>query len=457
MRLHVIHVTALIALVAGPAAANDFETLRPRNWHQWRGPNADGVAPHGDPPVEWSEESNLRWKVAVPGSGSASPIVWQDRIFVLTAVPTDQAGDKAAAAPEADAPAAEQEPRRGRRPGGFGGGRAPTNVHQFTILCLDRETGRTLWEQVANAEVPHEGGHQTNTFASGSPTTDGRFVYASFGSRGIFCYDMEGNLQWERDLGDMRTRNAFGEGASPKLEGDTLLVPWDQEEQSALYALDARTGETRWQVDRDEATTWATPLVVEHDGRRQIVMNGRRARGYDFESGDLLWECGGQASNPIACPITHEGLVYCMTGHQGNAVFAIPLGAAGNITGTADVAWQRTDTGPYIASPVLYGGILYVTKSRDAALSRLDPRTGAPLDGLTRLPGLGTLYASPVAAADRLYYTDRDGTTLVIAHGAELKVLTTNKLGEGIDASPAIVGKQMFLRGARHLYCVEAR
>lgn len=445
---------ALIALVVAPAAANDFENLRPRNWHQWRGPGADGVAPHGDPPVEWSEDNNIRWKVAVPGSGSASPIVWQDRIFILTAIPTDQTPGRAAAA--GGGGSRPEQSRPARRGGGASALPAPANVHQFAILCLDRNTGATIWQQSAHAEVPHEGRHQSNTFASGSAITDGRFVYASFGSRGIYCYDRDGDLQWKRDLGDMQTRNGFGEGASPALHGDTLLVPWDQEANSAFYALDAATGETRWQVERDEVSTWATPLVVEHAGRTQVITNGtRRARSYDFATGELIWECGGQVTNPIPSPVARDGLAWCMTGYQGNAVYAIPLDATGDLTGTDRVAWHRTDTGPYIASPTLYGDILYVTKSRDAVLTRLDPTTGEPIGGQTRLPGLGTLYASPVAAADRIYYTDRDGTTLVLAHGPHLKVLATNNLGEGIDASPAIVGKQMFLRGARHLYCVE--
>jgi outer membrane protein assembly factor BamB len=215
------------------------------HWHQWRGPEADGVAPHGDPPLEWSEDKNVRWKVEIPGKGSATPIVWKDRVIVLTSIETDRKAEGAAPSREGG--------RRGG--GGFGGGPVPENLHQFVVLCLDRDTGKTLWRHVAAEELPHEGLHSTNTYASGSPITDGESIFASFGSRGIYCLDMDGKQRWKRDLGDMQTRNGFGEGGSPALHGDTLVVNWDHEGQSFIAALDGRSGETRWQVDRDERTT----------------------------------------------------------------------------------------------------------------------------------------------------------------------------------------------------------
>jgi outer membrane protein assembly factor BamB len=323
------------------------------------------------------------------------------------------------------------------------------------VLCLDRNSGRELWRQVAAEEVPHEGGHETNTHASGSPVTDGKHLYVSFGSRGVYCYDLDGNLQWKRDLGRMETRNDFGEGSSPALYQDTLVIPWDHEGQSFIIALDARTGETRWKVDRDEPTTWATPLIVPYKGRVQVITNGtNRVRSYDLNTGQVIWECGGQAQNPIATPVTDGSIVYCMTGHRGYAVYAIPLGVTGDVTDTDKVLWHREDAGSYVSSPVLYKGQLYFTKGREGVIVSLDAKTGEPIIPQQRLPGAKSLYASPVAAADRIYFTDRDGTTIVIRHGSELQVLATNKLPEGIDASPAIIGKEMFLRGAEHLYCI---
>jgi outer membrane protein assembly factor BamB len=451
----------LLCAVAGlgviSAVAAEPDAARLSNWHQWRGPLATGTAPQGNPPVEWSDTKNVRWKVEIPGKGSASPIVWNDRVFVLTAVPTGKAGEKqAAAAGQKSDQKAEQGGNR-RRGGGFGQAAQPTEIYQFLVLCINRRTGNELWRQTAVEEVPHEPGHQTNTFASGSPVTDGEFLYASFGSYGIFCYDLDGKQKWKQDLGDMRTRNGFGEGASPTLYKDTLIIPWDHEGQSFMAALDAKTGDLRWKTEHDEVTTWVTPLVVEHQGRTQVITNGtKRARSYDLATGSLIWECGGQVTNPIACPLTLDGLAVVMTGYQGYAVYAIPLDSTGDITDTDKIAWKRTDTGPYISSPVLIDGLIYVTKSRDAVLSILEAKTGNPLVHQKRLPGLGVLYASPVAAAGRLYYTDRNGTTVVIKQGTDAEVLATNHLGEGVDASPAVAGNQMFLRGEKHLFCLEA-
>jgi outer membrane protein assembly factor BamB len=465
--------TVIFCLLAVPALAEENAELRERQWHHWRGPHANGVAPHGNPPVEWSETKNIKWKQEIPGRGSATPIVWEDRIIVVTAREIESAEQATATAqpqrttaegsvqvqqPPQDGPGGR--PRGGSRAGvrgGFGAGRGSAlKEHEFLVLCLERSTGKVLWEKAAAKEVPHERLHETNTHASASPTTDGKQIYVSFGSRGIFCYDMEGNLKWTRNLGRMATRNAFGEGSSPTIWGEVLLVNWDHEGDSFLVALHAQTGEDLWRVERDEVSTWFTPLVVEHEGTTQVITNGtNRARSYDLASGELLWECGGQVSNPIASPIVHDGVAYCMTGHRGQAVYAIPLDARGDITDSEKILWSRQDTGPYIASPVLYGDLLYVTKGRDAILTCLDPKTGEPQMPQQRLPELNILYASPVATAGRIYYVDRNGTTLILQHGKELRVLAINKLDEGIDASPVIVDNQLLLRGEQHLYCIE--
>jgi outer membrane protein assembly factor BamB len=449
-------VLVLLSSTAASLTAADLDAQRDNNWHQWRGPNSDGVAPHGDPPIAWGENQNVRWKVPVPGKGSATPVVWGDRIFVLTAVPAESNANAATRATQRPADAPRERPGRPGRGGGGSDNAAPA-PQRFTVVCLDRDSGELVWQRVVAEELPHEGHHQTNTFASGSAVTDGQRVFASFGSRGIYCLNMNGEIQWERDLGDMQTRNGFGEGSTPALHEDTLVVTWDHEGQSAIYALDAHTGDTRWEVERDEPTTWATPLIVEHEGRAQVVTNGtNRVRSYDLETGELIWECGGQASNPIASPLVIDGIAIATTGHRGNAVFAIPLDASGDVTGTKQIAWSTNESGSYIASPLVYRGLLYVTKGRDAIISCFDAKTGEPLSGPERLEGLSTLYASPAAAADRIYYVDRSGTCLVLKAGPEFEVLATNRLDEGVDASPVIVGKQLFLRGQQHLYCLEA-
>jgi hypothetical protein len=249
----------LAAVLCGPVYAGDFEQKRLDNWHQWRGPEGNGFAPRANPPVSWGPEMNVKWKVAVPGKGESSPIVWGDRLFITTAIETDRKEEKP---PQEEPEAPGGNPFRIER---------PTNYHQFVVLCYDRNSGKLLWQRVATEQVPHEGHHKDHGYASPSAVTDGQFVYASFGSRGIYCWDMDGSPRWNRDLGDLRIYRFFGESSSPVIDGQTLIVTWDHEGDSFLYALDAKTGETRWQVEREPHTSWSTPLVVDKDGRKQIA------------------------------------------------------------------------------------------------------------------------------------------------------------------------------------------
>jgi outer membrane protein assembly factor BamB len=442
-----------IATKPTSSSQGELDSDRLDNWHQWRGPNANGLAPKGNPPLQWDEETNVKWKVEIPGTGSATPIVWGNQLFLLTAVKTNQKPNTVA----------QPADTNGDRSGGGGSQRGrfrmstptPTTFYEFVILCLDRETGKTIWQKVAHKEVPHEGHHPSHGYASASPTTDGQYLYASFGSRGLFCYNLQGDLQWKRDLGNMRTRIGFGEGTSPVLHGNSLIVNWDHEGDSFIACLDAKTGKDKWRVPRDESTTWATPLVVEHDGVTQVVTNARnRTRSYDLATGKLIWECGGQAGNPIPSPVTLDGTVYCMTGFRGFAMHAIPLSAKGDITDSEKMAWQRSDAAPYVASPLLYDDLLYFTKERTGIFFCLNAKSGKVNYSNKRLPGINMLYASLAGAAGRIYIAGRDGKTVVLKHGLEYEVLATNELDEGIDASPVIVGPQLFLRGQKHLYCI---
>ncbi len=434
---------ALALLLALQADA--FERDRLDNWRQWRGPTGDGLAPKADPPVEWSETKNVKWKVALPGSGSATPIVWGDRIFVLAASDT---GKK----PAGTAPA----PRPAAREGGRGmSTEVPTTLYRFEVLCLDRANGKEIWRRTAVEEVPHEGHHATHGYASASPSTDGKRLVVSFGSRGIFGYDLEGAQTWKVDLGDMRIKVGFGEASSPVLYGGSAIVNWDHEAGSFIVCLDAATGREKWRQAREEGTTWVTPFVVEHAGVTQVVVNAaRRTRSYDLATGKLLWECGGQAQNPIPTPVAGKGVVYCMTGYRGFALHAIRLDSKGDVTDTPQVAWKKNDAAPYVASPVLSGDLLYFTKERQGFLSCVDAATGEVRYGPERLPGIDTIYASLAGAAGKLYVVGRSGTTLVLKQGPKFEVMATNALSEGVDASPVLVGKRLYLRGAKHLYCI---
>ncbi len=467
------------------AQADELSNGRLDNWHQWRGPDANGLAPRGNPPVEWNEETNIKWKVSVPGAGSATPIVWKDQVFILSAIKTDRtkpAADKAAELPNqpsnstssrsvpvitvsalqenSDRQRDRDRGNRGRRGGRRRRGRrsqAPTNFYKFQVISFDRNTGDIQWQQTAAEVVPHEGHHRDNGFASASPMTDGKNLYASFGSRGIYSYDLAGKFRWKRMLGTMQTRNGFGEGISPVVSGDNLIVLWDHEGDSFLFNLDANTGKTRWKVARDEASAWTTPLIVEQNGQTQVVVNGaNRVRSYNLADGELLWECGGQTGNVIPSPVVSNGNVICMSGWRGTAAYAIPLDASGDLTDSKDFSWHYGEGTPYVPSPLLYGDQIYFTRRNSAILTVLDAQTGEPILKDKRLSGLNGIYASLVGAADRVYLVGRDGTTLVIKHAPELEILATNKLDDPIDASPAIVGRQMFLRGQQHLYCIAA-
>jgi outer membrane protein assembly factor BamB len=432
-----------LSVVMATAARAEEPAQDPlHNWPHWRGPLANGVAPFANPPTRWDDKTNLKWKVAIPGRGSATPIIWGDRVFVVTAIRTDRVADPAAL-PQSD-------PRYTKRT------QPPKNYFQFVVLCLDRHTGKTIWRHIAAEQVPHEGHHDSHSYAAASPTTDGRFLYVSFGSRGIFCYNLDGTLQWQRDLGRMQTRLGWGEGISPVIHGDTLIMNWDHEAGSFLVALDSRTGKTKWKVDRDEPTSWSTPLIVPHRDRTQVIVSAtNKVRSYDLATGQLIWECGGQTTNVISCPVLIGDTVVCMSGYRKYIACAISLDSTGDVTDSPRVVWRYEKGTPYVPSPLLYGDKLYFTQANMALLTCIDARTGKALFEQERLPGLDSLYASPSGAADRIYINGRDGTTLVLKRGDKLEVLATNRLGDPMDASPAIVGKQLFLRGREYLYCLE--
>jgi outer membrane protein assembly factor BamB len=428
------------------------ESLCLANWPHWRGPLANGVAPDANPPVEWSETKNVKWKVAIPGRGTSTPIIWGDKVFILSAVAT---GKKVEAQPAATPPADANAPGGGRR-GSFGRGEKPTEYQQFTVLCLDRKTGKTLWQKVAREEVPHEGHHQDHGFASGSPVTDGKVLLAYFGSRGLYAYDLDGNLKWEKDFGDMRTRNGFGEGTSPALYKDTVIVNWDDEtDGDFIVALDKNTGKELWKTPRSDDTGWATPFVVEHKGKAEVVVNATRmVRSYDVATGKELWSCSGQTANAIPTPVADADTVYVTSGFRGAALYAIQLGRTGDLSGTDAVRWSYNKNTPYVPSPLLVDGLIYTIKGNNGQWSCFDAKTGKVHFEEARLEGAGGVYASPIATKDRTYVLDREGKCLVLKKGTELQVLATNKLDDKTDASIAAVGKELFIRGHNNLYCI---
>ena len=433
--------TVVVGFLAALAPTDVYAGSGSDYWPAWRGPDATGAAQKGNPPLTWSETENIKWKVKLPGQGSSSPVIWGEKIFFQAAVKTDAKGTPASS------DTGEKRP--------FHGGTAPTNVHKFDLVCLDRKTGKTLWQKTVREEMPHEGHHPTGTFASYSPVTDGKYVWASFGSRGVHCYDVDGNHKWSRDLGKMKTRNAFGEGASPALAGDALIVLMDQEGDSFVYALDKKTGKTIWKKSRDEGTSWSTPVVVEVKGKLQVIINAtNQIRSYDVKTGKLIWQCGGMTANAIPSPVVGFGKVFCTSGFRGSALLAIELGRTGDLTDTDAIKWQVDEATPYVPSPLLYGDKIYVCSVLKGIVSCYEAKTGKPHFVKKRLDAIKEIYASPTGAAGRVYFVSREGKTQVIKNSGKFEILATNTLDDKIDASPAIVGDQIFLKGKTHLYCI---
>ena len=323
-------------------------------------------------------------------------------------------------------------------------------------MAINRRDGAVLWRRTVRQDRPHESTHETGSWASNSPVTDGNRLFASFGSSGIYCLDMDGELIWQTDVGDLSTKHGHGEGSSPALHGDTLIINWDHEGESFVIAIEKRTGKQRWKVARDEGTSWSTPLVVEHNGHAQaIIAATNRVRAYDLANGEVIWECGGLSGNVVASPVAADGFVYVANSYETRAMLAIRLeGARGDITGTDAVVWTRDRHTPYVPSPLLYGDLLYYLKHYQGFLTCVNAKTGETLYGPQRLTGIQNVYASIVGAADHVYIVSLNGTTAVIKRGVAFDLVSRNSLDDAFSASPAIVGDELFLRGERSLYCI---
>ena len=432
---------AIFAVMLLLAATVNGESRRDPShwWGQWRGPHGTGVAPHGDPPERWSEGENIRWKTNLPGRGLSSPIVWENRIFLTASV----------ARGERVTP--EKEPSHGAH-----NNDTADRQHEFIVFALDSRDGSSTWKRVVHKSQPHEGTHETGSWASASPVTDGEHLFAFFGSNGLYALDMKGEIVWEKDLGDMEIFHEHGEGSSPALHGDTLVVNWDHQGESFIVAFDKSNGEERWRNARDEITSWASPLIIEHGERAQVVTAAtNRIRSYDLVTGKLLWEHSGLSRNVVATPVAGDGTVYVASSYNHQAMFAIDLAKAkGEVAESGALLWSLARHTPYVPSPLLYGERLYFVKHIQGFLSAVQAKTGKRLFGPRRLDGMRMVYASPVGAAGRIYVTARSGRTVVFANGDSGKILAANDLADSFAASPAIVGDTLYLRGARKLYAI---
>ncbi len=414
-----------------------------QHWQQWRGPQGTGVALDAEPPLEWSSQKNVRWKTELPGKGHSSPIVTQEHVFVTAAI----------------AVGPKLPPRMSGRPGEHDNSPIDSK-YQFVVMAIDRRDGSLLWKTVVCEEVPLEAGHVTGSLANASPVTDGEFVYAHFGAHGVYCLNLQGEIVWERSFGPLHSKHGHGQGASPALYGESLVVNWDHEDGSFLVVLDKHTGMDRWRQERPEDTSWSSPIVIRQtvkvgDVREVIVVCGtNRVCGYALESGELLWTCGGMSSNVVGTPVYANGMLYVGSSYEKKVLIAIQLdGAQGDLTQSKHVIWTRSRGTPYVPSMLLYQDSLYFLTHYQNVMTRVDGPTGKDEPGVFRLGELGNIYASPVAANGHVYVTDLSGTTMVITNSREPKVVAVNRLEESVSASAAIDGNEFFLRGEKHLFC----
>ena len=421
-----------------------------QDWPQWRGPNSNGVAV-GDAPLTWSDTERVAWKANVPGRGFSSPVIWGDKVFLTTAVPTSTAM-------AATTPHVPVGPAGPHWPGGSRFGPPPPTEHKFMVMAFDRKSGKLLWEKVAVTATPHEGCHGVyGSFASNSPVTDGKHVYAFFGSRGVYCYTLNGKPVWQKDFNiQMKMPSSFGEGTSPCLEGNKLLLLFDhQGGESFLAALDKANGKELWRASRPRDGNWSTPYVVTVNGKKQVVISAtKKCVAYDLETGKPVWEVGGLGSLTVPVPVAADGMIFLMSGWQNQKLLAVKLGRAGDLTGTDAVVWTAERGLSFTPSPVLHDGKLYLVTDT-GRVTCFDAKTGKAFYQQQRLPKPYNFKASPVGANGKLYLATEEGDVLVLKMGEKFEILATNTLKDQVFiASPAITGGEIFLRSQNTLFCI---
>lgn len=434
-----------LAIVLACAAATLSAADVP--WPQFRGPGARGVAEGANLPERWSATENIAWKVDVPGTGWSSPIVAGDRIFLTSVISASET----------------EKPVKGLY---FGGERPASTVeHRWVVTALDLASGRTLWTRDAHRAVPAFARHLKNSYASETPVTDGERLYVLFGNVGLYCYDLAGSLVWSQKVEPVRMRNGWGTASSPVLHDGRLYLVNDNDQQSFVTALDAKTGKALWRLPREEGSNWSTPYVWQHAGRTEIVTTGtQKVRSYSLD-GKPLWELRGMSTIVIPTPFSAHGLLYVSSGYVGDThrpAYAIRPGASGDITigepsSPKFVAWYQPQGGPYNPSPLVYGDYYYTLYDR-GFLTAHDARTGAEVYGKQRIdPEAGAFTASPWAYNGKIFASSEDGVTYVIRAGATYELLGRNRLDEFTMATPAIAGDSLILRTASAVYRISAK
>lgn len=440
-----IRTLALLGILAwlttlANASAQESNLAASGNWPQWRGHDGTGVGLNAKPPIEWSDSKNIAWKTLIPGLGHSTPVVWGNQVFLTTAIPF---GPKF-------------PPIRDEAPGSHDN-LPVSQKFRFSVLCVGLDDGKIRWSTICNETIPHEGAHYSASLASASPVTNGNSLIAHFGSYGTYCLDFDGNIQWKKILGRMQTKHAHGEGASPALLDDTLVINWDHEGDSFLVAMDVKTGKELWRKERDEVTSWSSPVIHKIGDVPQVIVAGTQAvRGYDARDGTEIWSCSGLSHNIVATPIVQDDTAFVGSSYEIKSMMAIQLmGAKGDLTGTDAVRWKKVARTPYVPSPLLYRKRLYFLRHYQGILSIADTATGEEPLGPFRLPYVRDIYASPVAADGRIYITSREGVTLVLSEKEMPKLLAVNRLDARVNASLALTGDGLIMRGEKALFHIK--
>lgn len=437
---------AVLAMVLAPAGAGSGAG-KGSNWAQWRGPASQGVSTEQGLPTTWDEQTNIRWKAAIPGRGFSQPVIWGNRIFLTSDI-------EGAAEPTGYKPPKRIiEGQEFVHPDWSGVDR----LHTFKTLCLDRDTGKIVWEQTSYQGKVYDYRHKRGNYAAPSPVTDGRLVYTYFGSEGVYCYDFRGKLIWKQSLGNIGTIG-MGVGTSPVIYENLLIILADQEfdgTDSFMVALDRKTGREVWRVKRPVQSSWATPVIVRTPTRDELVTSGNEwLIGYDPATGKEYWRATGVRSHAIATPLVGHGLVIFSSGFPSKAIIAVRPGGSGNIDGTDRIVWKYNKGTAYVPSPILYGDYVYLM-SDAGIMTCLEAKTGKVVYEGGRVPVATKFYgASPVAFDGRILLTSDNGETFVIRAGPKHEVLGTNIIDEPVRTSIAIAGGHLFLRGEKHLYCI---
>jgi outer membrane protein assembly factor BamB len=413
------------------------------NWSQWRGSDGSGVSTETNLPVEWSPTSNITWKTPIPGRGHSSPIVWGNRIFLTTSI-------EGAVIPGASAVKHKISGQDFKHPDAVSGDRSVT----LKVLCLDRDSGKILWEKTSYEGKVYDDHHRKANFASPTPATDGKNVYAYYGSEGIYCYDMSGRELWKANLGGMATLG-MGTGTSPVLFQNLVILQCDidEGEKSFLVALDSSSGKEVWRTPRKVQVSWSTPLLVTEPRAELIATGNENIISYDPRTGKELWRATGLESNAIPSPVAGRGMVFVSAGYPAKHTYGIKLGGSGDVSKTQTVVWSYEKGSAYVPSPILYGDYFYLTTDR-GVLTCIEAKSGTVKYEGGRIPVPATFTASPVAFEGKILLTSEDGDTYLIKAGPVHEILRTNSVGEPVYASPAISDGRIFIRGEKNLFCI---